>query len=219
MTGAETSQNAESTGESDPATDTDPAGESTTEPLGVGIITVATDRSLASDAAGTAIETALEQSGYELTTREHVAAEHDRVQSIVLRLIERGDVDLVITAGSTSIEPDDVVIEAVEPLFDKELTAFRELFTMYAAERIGSRVVAMRTRAGVADGKPVFCLPGNADATTLATEEVILPEARHLIELAQGHGKATESAAEPAFADDDSDTTDSERAGETDTDS
>ncbi|OVE84850.1 MogA/MoaB family molybdenum cofactor biosynthesis protein [Natronolimnobius baerhuensis] len=204
--------------ETDTETDADSNSESAS--LEVGVITIAANRSLASDDAGTAIETALEEAGHNLTTREHVAAEHDRVQSIVLRLIERDDVDLVITAGATSIEPDDVVIEAVDPLLDKELTAFRELFTMYAADRIGTRVVAMRTLAGVADGKPVFCLPGNPDATELATEKVILPEATHLIDLARADDAETESAAEPALSDDDdSEDTTSEDADETDTSS
>ena len=153
--------------------------------LEASVVTIASDRSLDSDPAGAAIEAALEEAGYDLSTREHVGPDHDRVQSIVLRMIERDDVDLVITAGATSVEPDDVVIEAVEPLLDKELTAFGDLFTSLAYEAVGTRAVAARTLAGVAEGKPVFCLPGNADAARLATEEIIFPEAGHLVDLAR----------------------------------
>ncbi|EMA38330.1 MogA/MoaB family molybdenum cofactor biosynthesis protein [Halobiforma nitratireducens] len=161
-------------------------------PLGFAVVTVATSRSLDSDAAGEAVETVLEDAGHELATREHVGSDHDRVQSIVLRIIERDDVDVVVTAGATSVEPDDVVIEAVEPLLDKELAAFQELFTMLAYEEVGTRVVASRTLAGVAEGKPVFCLPGNADAACLGTESIVLPEARHLVTIANGHEDGTE---------------------------
>ncbi|APW96435.1 molybdenum cofactor biosynthesis protein [Halobiforma lacisalsi AJ5] len=153
-------------------------------PLGTAVVTIASSRSLDSDEAGEAIVTALEEAGHELATREHVSPDHDRVQSIVLRLIERDDVDVVITAGATSVEPDDVVIEAVEPLLDKELTAFQDLFTSMAYEEVGTRVLASRTLAGVSEGKPVFCLPGHADAARLGTESIILPEARNLVAVA-----------------------------------
>lgn len=152
--------------------------------LCVGVVTVSSSRSLDDDPAGTAVEDALEAAGHELATREHVVPSHDRVQSTVVRMIERDDVDVVITAGATSVEPDDVVIEAVESLLDKELTAFRELFTSLAYEVVGTRVVAARTLAGVAEGNPVFCLPGNADAARLGMEEIIIPEAGNLVDLA-----------------------------------
>lgn len=153
--------------------------------LGIAVLTIATERSLATDAAGEAIATALEAAGHELATREHIGSDHDRVQSIVSRLIDRDDVDLVVTAGATSVEPSDVTIEAVEPLLDKRLTAFDELFTRLAYDEVGTRVVAARTVAGVADGVPVFCLPGNEGATRLGFEDIVLPEAIHLVNLAR----------------------------------
>lgn len=159
--------------------------EDADDPLGVAVVTIAADRTLSTDEAGDAIVTALEDAGHDLATREHVSPGHDGVQSIVLRVIERDDVDVVITAGATSVEPDDVAIGAVEPLLDKELTAFRELFTTLAYEQIGTRTVAVRTLAGVAEETPVFCLPGNAEAARLGTEGIILPEARNLVNLAR----------------------------------
>ena len=196
--------------ESDSSAADDPASEPT---LGASVVTIASNRSLDSDAAGAAIEDALEEAGHDLATREHVAPDHDRVQSIVLRMIERDDVDIVITAGATSVEPDDVVIEAVEPLLDKELTAFRELFTSMAYEAVGTRVVAARTLAGVAEGKPVFCLPGNGGAAQLATEEIILPEARYLIDLARPDD-ADEDEDEAGDESDDEDDGDSESSSD-----
>ncbi|MDQ2049954.1 molybdopterin-binding protein [Natronolimnohabitans sp. A-GB9] len=153
--------------------------------LGIGVVTIATSRSLATDAAGEAVVTALKAAGHEIATREHIGNDHDRVQSIVSRTIDRDDVDLVVTAGATSIEPSDVAIEAVEPLLDKKLSAFGELFTKLAYDAVGTRAVASRTAAGVTDGVPVFSLPGNEDAARLALEEIILPEADHLVALAR----------------------------------
>lgn len=154
--------------------------------LGVAVVTIATDRSLASDPAGEAIEAALAQAGHEVATREHVASDHDRVQSIVLRVIDRDDVDLVVTAGSTSVEPDDVTIEAVRPLLEKELTAFPELFTTQAWAAVGTRAIASRVLAGVAEETLIVCLPGNENAARTALRDLVLPEAAHLVGVARG---------------------------------
>ena len=175
---------------SDGASSADEPLDAVDDRLCAGVVTVSTDRSLESDAAGEAIETALRDADHEIATREHVVADHDRVQSIVTRVIDRDDVDVVITAGGTSVEPSDVTIEAVEPLLEKDLPAFGELFTTLAYEAVGTRVVASRTLAGVSDGTLVCCLPGNDGAARLATEKILLAEGRYLVDLARGHGTA-----------------------------
>ena len=118
-----------------------------TDVLRAGVVTIADDRALATDESGDAAVTRLEGGGHEISIREHVGNEYDRVQSIVERMIDRDDVDLVVTAGATSIEPDDVTLEAVGPLLEKELTAFDTLFTQLGHEQVGSRIVATRTLA------------------------------------------------------------------------
>lgn len=153
--------------------------------LGTGVVTIATDRSLESDPAGEAIVTALKKADHEVVTREHIGSDHDRVQSIVSRMLDRDDVDLVVTGGATGVEPSDVTIEAVEPLLDKRLTAFSELFTTIAYEAVGTTVIGARTIAGVTEGNPVFCLPGNEDAARLGLEEIVLPEIHNLVSLAR----------------------------------
>ncbi|QSW97947.1 MogA/MoaB family molybdenum cofactor biosynthesis protein [Haloterrigena alkaliphila] len=153
--------------------------------LGTGVVTIATDRSLESDPAGKAIVTLLKKADHEVVTREHIGSDHDRIQSIVSRMLDRDDVDLVLTGGSTGVEPSDVTIEAVEPLLDKRLTSFSELFTTMAYEAVGTNAIAARTIAGVTDGTPVFCLSGNGDAARLGLEEIILPEIHNLVSLAR----------------------------------
>ncbi|MFC4543840.1 molybdenum cofactor biosynthesis protein B [Halosolutus amylolyticus] len=159
----------------------------------VGVVTIAADRDLASDEVGEAVVTGLEAEGHEIAMREHVGTDYDKVQSIVERMIERDDVDLVVTAGATSIEPDDVTLEAVEPLLEQELTAFDELFTQLGYELVGSRIVSARTLAGVSGEVLVFCLPGDPDAAALAIEEIILPEAGALVDLARSDRTADAS--------------------------
>jgi molybdenum cofactor biosynthesis protein B len=154
------------------------------ERVGVAILTVSSSRSLDDDPAGDAIAAAFEADGHEVVTRELVRDSYDRVQGGIDNLAGRGDVDVVVTTGGTGVTPDDVTVEAAEPLFEKELPGFGELFRRRSYEEIGEKVVATRATAGVADGVPVFCLPGSEHAAELGSEDVVVPEIGHLVGLA-----------------------------------
>ncbi|MFB6110341.1 MAG: molybdenum cofactor biosynthesis protein B [Halodesulfurarchaeum sp.] len=155
------------------------------ESVGVAILTVSSSRTLDSDPSGDAIRDALTAAGHDIVTRELVGDDGDRIQAIANQLIDRDDVEVLITTGGTGVTPDDVTVEAVGPLLDKHLPGFGELFRRKSAAEIGSRVVATRATAGVADGVPVFVLPGSESAVTLAVEEILRPEIGHLTGLAR----------------------------------
>jgi molybdenum cofactor biosynthesis protein B len=154
------------------------------ETLGAGIITVSTSRTLDDDPAGDAIAAAFEAAGHEVTTRELVPDDYDRVQATLRNVARRGDVDAVVSTGGTGVTPDDVTVEAAEPLFEKTLPGFGELFRRLSYDEIGTRIVGTRAAAGIVEGTPVFCLPGSENAARLGAEEVIVPEAGHLSGLA-----------------------------------
>lgn len=147
------------------------------------MLTVSSSRRLDDDAAGDRIADALEGAGHEVATRDLVPDDYDKVQGTVQRFVDRKDTDVVITTGGTGVTPDDVTVEAVEPLFAKELPGFGELFRRRSYEEIGTMVVATRATAGVADGVPVFCLPGSENAAALGAE-LIVSTAGHLVGLA-----------------------------------
>jgi molybdenum cofactor biosynthesis protein B len=155
------------------------------ETLGVAVVTVSSSRSLDDDPAGDAIQSALEAEGHEVVTRDLVGDSLDGVQGTVDHLVGREDVDVVVTTGGTGVTPDDVTVEAVRPLLEKRLPGFGELFRRLSYDEIGTKVVGTRAVAGVADGVPVFCLPGSENAATLGVEEIIVPEAGHLAGLAR----------------------------------
>ncbi|MGM0715834.1 MAG: MogA/MoaB family molybdenum cofactor biosynthesis protein [Halobacteriota archaeon] len=153
--------------------------------LGIAIVTVSSSRGLDEDAAGDAIAEAVTHAGHTVTVRELINDDADTVQNIVNRLVNRGDTDCVVTTGGTGVTPDDVTVEATEPLFDKRLPGFGELFRSLSREEIGTRVVGTRATAGIADGVPVFCLPGSESAARLGVESIVVEEAPHLAGLAR----------------------------------
>ena len=152
--------------------------------LGVAILTVSSSRSLSDDPAGDAIDEIVEANGHAVVIRELVRDKYDRVQDTVNRFVDREDTDCVVTTGGTGVTPDDVTLEAVDPLFDKRLPGFGELFRRLSYEDVGTKVVCTRAAAGVADGVPVFCLPGSENAVRLGVEEIVVEEAGHLAGLA-----------------------------------
>jgi molybdenum cofactor biosynthesis protein B len=155
------------------------------EHLGVAVATVSSTRSLEDDPAGDAIADAFETESHELVTRELLRDDYDGIQSAVGNFARREDVDVVVTTGGTGVTPDDVTVESVSDLLEKELPGFGELFRRLSYDEIGTRVVGTRAIAGTIAGTPIFCLPGSENAARLGSEEVIVPEAPHLAGLSR----------------------------------
>lgn len=155
------------------------------EELAVAVVTITSSRQFDTDASGDVIAAELEDVGHSISVRELINDDFDTVQDTIVRLANREDTDCVVTTGGTGVTPDDVTVEAAEPLFEKRLPGFGELFRSLSREEIGTRVVATRATAGIADGVPVFCLPGSENAVQLGTREIIVEEAPHLAGLAR----------------------------------
>jgi molybdenum cofactor biosynthesis protein B len=79
-----------------------------------------------------------------------------------------------------------VTIETVEPLLEKNLPGFSEIFRSISYDEIGSAALASRAIAGVANGKAIFCIPGSPNAVETSLEKLILPEVGHIILHARG---------------------------------
>ena len=108
------------------------------------------------------------------------------IHETIREMLNSPKVDAIISMGGTGIAPADVTIEAVDPILEKELPGFGELFRHLTYQEIGSAAVMSRAIAGVANGKVVFCLPGSPHAVKLCLERFILPEAAHIVLHARG---------------------------------
>ena len=161
--------------------------------LGFAIIVVSTSRfhdfeagKQVVDESGDLINEALKDHGHSVFMREVISDDRRLIEASVKRALQSRNVDAIITCGGTGITPSDVTIEAVEPLLDRVLPGFGEVFRWLSYEDVGSAAVLTRALAGVARGKAVFCLPGSPQAVRLCLERLILPEAGHIILHARG---------------------------------
>lgn len=99
----------------------------------------------------------------------------------ICKAVQNSNADCIIICGGTGLTKLDLTLEAVEPLFEKKLPGFGELFRLRSLEEVGTRAMLTRASAGITQGKPVFCLPGSPNAARLGTE-IILAELNHIVE-------------------------------------
>ncbi len=159
----------------------------------IGIITVSTSRwerfgdvndiEKISDVGDESGEIIKNLSKFEVLAYKLVPDDRERIIEAFKEMKEK--VDVIITTGGTGVSPKDVTIEALEPLVDKKLDGFGEIFRMLSYKEVGVSAILSRAFAGIVDGKALFCLPGSKKAVKLGME-LINPLIRHIISHTRG---------------------------------
>ena len=146
-----------------------------------GIITVSTTRSLKDDKSGLWISKRAKKEGHEVVFHQVITDEIEIITRTVMDVIRDLSPQAIIVTGGTGISSKDVTIEAVRPLFTKELTAFGPIFAQLSFEQIDSAAILSRATAGVIEKTILFCMPGSINACKLACKAIIFPELGHLV--------------------------------------
>ncbi|WNV78737.1 MogA/MoaB family molybdenum cofactor biosynthesis protein [Bacillus atrophaeus] len=146
------------------------------------VITVSDTRTEENDKSGRLMMKYLEDAGHQIVSYHIVKDDKDALQKAVLSGCMDEYTDAVLLNGGTGIAQRDVTIEAVTPLFSKELPGFGEIFRMLSyTEDIGSAAILSRAAAGVTLNTAVFSTPGSSGAVKLAMDKLIIPELAHVI--------------------------------------
>lgn len=147
------------------------------------VVTVSDTRTKETDKGGRKVLEYLSGTNVEVDAADYIIVTDDmeEISRTVEGLAAKG-IDAIITTGGTGIAARDVTIEAVRPLFDKEIEGFGEIFRMLSfTEDIGSRSILSRAAAGAIGRTVVFTLPGSTGAVTLAMERLVVPELNHCV--------------------------------------
>ncbi len=147
----------------------------------IGIISVSTTRALVEDKSGLWMKDQAQKEGHEIVHHEVIPDDADRIAATLKTVLHDKTPQVVLITGGTGITRKDVTIEAVSPLFAKELSAFGSLFAHLSTQQIGSAAILSRATAGVIENSVVFCMPGSLNACKLACTELIFPELGHLV--------------------------------------
>lgn len=142
-------------------------------PVKIAVLTVSDTRTLAEDKSGNTLEKRLLDAGHLLADRAIVKDDVDAIQAKLRGWIKDENVDVVITTGGTGFTGRDVTPEAAEPLFEKRMDGFSEVFHRISYDKIGTSTIQSRATAGVAGATFIFCLPGSPGACKDAWDGIL----------------------------------------------
>jgi molybdopterin adenylyltransferase len=141
--------------------------------LRIAVLTVSDTRTIADDKSGQTLSDRITDAGHAVAERQIVKDDVPAIRACVQAWAARSDVDVIISTGGTGLTGRDVTIEAMRPLFEKEIEGFDTLFHMVSFQKIGTSTVQSRATAGVLKGKYIFCLPGSPGACKDAWDEIL----------------------------------------------
>ncbi len=148
--------------------------ERTFLPARIAVITISDTRTDADDKSGNTLVERIAAAGHHLADRTIVKDDIRQIRAAVRRLTARADIDVIISTGGTGLTGRDVTVEAMRPLFDKEIEGFSVVFHMISYVKIKTSTVQSRATAGVSKGKYIFCLPGSPGACRDAWDEILV---------------------------------------------
>jgi len=150
------------------------------------ILTVSDTRTDETDKSGNLMRELLEGAGHQVAGKDIVRDDIAKIQEKIRAASGDAAIDAILTNGGTGVSYRDVTIEAIQPLLDKEMPGFGEVFrTLSYYEDIGSGAIMSRAIAGIANHTPVFSTPGSSGAVKLAMNKLILKEIEHAVHEAQ----------------------------------
>jgi molybdenum cofactor biosynthesis protein B len=142
-------------------------------PVGIAVLTVSDTRTLADDKSGDTLVARIQEAGHRLAARAIVPDDKGRIRAQVESWTLDGAVDVVITTGGTGFTGRDVTPEALEPLFEKRMDGFSEVFHRISYDKIGTATIQSRATGGVANATFIFVLPGSSGACKDAWDGIL----------------------------------------------
>lgn len=151
------------------------------EKLKIGIVTISTTRTLETDKSGAWMAERVAKEKHTLVCHKLVTDDEGEIRKSIRDAVRDYTPDVLILTGGTGIGPKDVTIEAITPMFRKELSAFGPIFAQLSFEQVDSAAILSRATAGIVGNTALFSLPGSLEACKLACKAIIFPEIGHLV--------------------------------------
>lgn len=147
------------------------------------ILTISDTRTAGTDTSGAIIRELLLAAKHAVLECEIVPDEPDRIRERVLRFCNDVAIQCLLLTGGTGISVRDITYEVLDPLLDKRLDGFGELFRMLSFQEIGPSAMLSRALAGTRGKTLIFSMPGSTPAVRLAMDRLILPTIQHAASL------------------------------------
>jgi molybdenum cofactor biosynthesis protein B len=141
--------------------------------LRLAVLTVSDTRTLDTDSSGQYLVDQLKAAGHQLAARTVLPDNRYQLRAYVSLWIADDTIDGILITGGTGFTGRDSTPEAIEPLLDKIMPGFGEMFRALSFNEIGTSTMQSRAFAGLANGTFIFCLPGSTSACRMAWEKLI----------------------------------------------
>jgi len=141
--------------------------------VGIAVLTVSDTRTLQDDKSGDTLAARIVEAGHRLIDRAIVQDDVKAIAARVKAWTQTDGIDVVITTGGTGFTGRDVTPEALEPLFEKRMDGFSEVFHRISYDKIGTSTIQSRATAGVANATFIFVLPGSPGACKDAWDGIL----------------------------------------------
>ena len=149
------------------------AGLAQPSALAIAVLTVSDSRGPDEDTSGDLLSERLQTAGHRLAARRIVPDDVYRIRAVASDWIADPAVQVVLVTGGTGFTGRDSTPEALQPLFDKTIDGFGELFRHLSFAEIGSSTIQSRAIGGLANGTLIFAMPGATGACRTAWEGII----------------------------------------------
>jgi len=151
------------------------------ESVNCAVVIISDSRTEQDDESGKLIRQRLTDHGHKVMSYGILKNDVDAIRAKIEELVEQAELQVIITSGGTGASHRDVTVDTIEPMLEKRLDGFGELFRHLTYQEIGTGSILSRAVAGVIGVKVVLCFPGSLNAATLVMDKVILPEIGHLV--------------------------------------
>ena len=142
-------------------------------PLKISVLCISDTRTIENDISGDLLVNKIAETGHTLLNRSLCQDSIYAVRAIVSNWIVDKECQVIITTGGTGVTGRDGTPEAVQPLFDKILDGFGEIFRYLSFLDIKTSSLQSRAIAGVANSTYIFVLPGSKNACESAWDHII----------------------------------------------
>ncbi len=142
-------------------------------PLQIAVLTVSDTRNRETDTSGKYLCESLQEAGHRFADRLLVKDDIYQIRAMVSAWIADPEIQVILVTGGTGFTSRDSTPEALQPLFDKTIDGFGELFRQLSYEDIGTSTIQSRAIGGLANNTAIFCLPGSTGACKLAWEGIL----------------------------------------------
>jgi molybdenum cofactor biosynthesis protein B len=142
-------------------------------PVGIAVLTVSDTRTRTDDKSGDTLAARIAEAGHRLEARAICTDDRQAIFDQVRDWTLTDAIDVVITTGGTGFTGRDVTPEALEPLFEKRMDGFSEVFHRISYDKIGTSTIQSRATAGLANATFIFVLPGSPGACKDAWDGIL----------------------------------------------